>query len=68
MAYTLNGREVVEMEVDDVDPNDYPDFADARISYAVYLDNGEELTAQELDQFMEKYFELAGEMAFDHLL
>ena len=35
---TLNGRKVVDIEVDGVNPNDYPDFSDAYFSYACYED------------------------------
>jgi hypothetical protein len=44
----LNDRLVVDAEVDGIDSRDYPDFCDAFFSYAVYADNGEELTEEEL--------------------
>lgn len=51
----LNGRKVVDAQVDGIDAKDYPDFCDAYFSYAVFLDTGAELTEDELDKLTEKY-------------
>lgn len=51
----LNGRKVVDAQVDGIDASDYPDFCDAYFSYAVFLDTGAELTEAELDKLTEKY-------------
>ena len=40
--------EVEDIEFDDINGNDYPDFCDAFISYAVV--NGEEATEEQLDE------------------
>ena len=47
----LNGHEVrkASLEVDGVDPTDYPDFCDAYFCYAEYT-NGIPLTDDELEQ------------------
>ena len=50
----LNGRDVVDVEVDGIDTSDYPDFCDAYFSRAVYNDTGEELTESELEELAEK--------------
>lgn len=50
----LNGRKVVDVEVDGIDTSDYPDFCDAYFSRGVYEDTGEELTDSELDELTEK--------------
>lgn len=51
MIYTLNSREVVDLELDDIDTRDYPDFCDAYVSYAVWQDTKEPLTDEELEKF-----------------
>jgi hypothetical protein len=37
----LHGRKVVDVQIEDVDPRDYPDFCDAFFAYAVFEDTGE---------------------------
>ena len=63
---TLNGRKVIDMEVDGVDSRDYPDFADAHFSYACYED-GTELTDDELEQLTEQNSDVLHEKVFDSL-
>jgi hypothetical protein len=63
---TLNGREVVDIEVDGVDSKDYPDFADAYFSSACYQD-GTKLTDDELNKFAEENGDLLWEKAYDSL-
>jgi hypothetical protein len=64
----LRGRVVTDVEIEDVDPRDYPDFCDAFFSHAVYADTGEELTDAELEELLDTYPEVANEMAFEHYL
>jgi hypothetical protein len=63
---TLNGRNVVDIEVDGVDSWDYPDFSDAYFSYACYED-GTPLTDDELNKFTEDNGDLLYEKAYDSL-
>ena len=63
---TLNGRKVIDMEVDGVDSKDYPDFADAHFSYACYED-GTALTDEELDKLAEQNADVLWEKAYDSL-
>jgi hypothetical protein len=63
---TLNGREVVDIEVDGVDSKDYPDFSDAYFSSACYQD-GTKLTDDELNKFAEENGDLLWEKAYDSL-
>jgi hypothetical protein len=42
-------REIVNIDVDGIDYNDYPDFCDAFISYAEW-DDGTPLSDDELDK------------------
>jgi hypothetical protein len=64
----LNGRVVVDVEVDGVDTRDYPDFCDAYFSYAVFEDTTEVLTDEELELLTENNSEILNEMAFERYL
>ena len=46
---TLNKRKVIEIEIDGVDFNDAPDFADAYVYQAVFEDTSENLTEEQMD-------------------
>lgn len=63
----LNGRKVVDVEIDGVDSSDYPDFCDAYFSYAVYADTLEALDDSDLEALGEAYPEKLNEMAYDSL-
>ena len=63
---TLNGRKVIDMEVDGVDSRDFPDFADAYFSYACYED-GTPLTDDELNKLTEKFADVLWEKAYDSI-
>lgn len=52
--YSMNGREIVDIEVEDIDTNDFPDFCDAYVSRAVWKDTGAELTAVEIEEYNDK--------------
>ena len=62
----LNGRQVVDLEVDGVDSRDYPDFADAYFSYACYED-GTPLTEDELDKLTILASDVLWEIAYESL-
>ena len=61
----LHGRTVEDLEIDGVDPRDYPDFSDAYIASARWADTGEPLGDQELDLLNEQYPEVVGELAYE---
>jgi hypothetical protein len=63
---TLNGRKVIDIEVDGVDPRDYPDFSDAYFTYACYED-GTQLTDDELNKLADQNGDVLYEMAYDSL-
>ena len=67
MMPMLNGKKVVDLEVDGVDPRDYPDFSDAYFSSASYED-GTPLTEDELNQLTDLAGDVLWEMAFDRML
>jgi hypothetical protein len=60
----LNGRRVINAEVDGVDSSDYPDFCDAYFCYATFED-GTELTDAELEQLTDENGDVVNEMCFD---
>ena len=60
----LNGKKVVNVEVDGVDTRDYPDYCDAYFSYAEYED-GTKLTDEELDELTYNNPEDVHAMAWD---
>jgi hypothetical protein len=62
----LNGRAVVNPEVDGVDRKDYPDFCDAYFSSAEYA-NGVKLTDEELDELTDTYADVLHAMAVETL-
>jgi hypothetical protein len=62
----LNGKKVVDLEVDGVDSTDYPDFSDAYFSGGCYED-GTPLTDDELDQLTILADDVLWEMAFESL-
>ena len=62
----LNGKKVVDLEVDGVDSRDYPDFCDAYFSNACYED-GTPLTDDELERLNDLASDVLWEMAFDRL-
>jgi hypothetical protein len=63
---TLNGKKVIDIEVDGVDPRDFPDFSDAYFSYACYED-GTPLTEEELDKLADQNGDILYEKAYDSL-
>ncbi|CAK0740945.1 hypothetical protein CCP3SC1AL1_1110009 [Gammaproteobacteria bacterium] len=62
----LNGKKVVDLEVDGVDSRDYPDFADAYFSSGCYED-GTALTDDELNRLTDLAGDVLWEMAFETL-
>ena len=63
---TLNGRKVIDIEVDGVDSRDYPDFADAYFSYACYED-GTKLTDEEQVKLADQNGDVLFDKAYDSL-
>ena len=49
----FKGREICDIEVEGLDPKDYPRFCDAFIAFANWADTGEPLTDSELDELTE---------------
>jgi len=62
----LNGKKVVDLEVDGVNSRDYPDFSDAYFSSGCYED-GTPLTEDELDRLTILASDVLWEMAFERL-
>lgn len=64
----LNEREVVDAEIDGVDPSDYPDFCDAYFIRAYFADSGLELDEEELNQLTEENGDVIMEMAAEAIV
>ena len=62
----LNGKKVVDLEVDGVDSRDYPDFSDAYFSFGCYEDRTP-LSEDELNRLTELASDVLWEMAYDSL-
>ena len=65
MNYSLNGREVVDIEVDGVCSWDYPDFSDSYLSHAVWKDTLKPLDDMEMESLASKYPDLAYNLALE---
>ena len=46
----FKGRSITDIEVEDIDTRDAPDFCDAYIANACWEDTGEELSVAELEE------------------
>ena len=62
----LDGKKVVDLEVDGVDSRDYPDFSDAYFSFGCYED-GTPLSEDELNRLTELASDVLWEMAYESL-
>jgi len=62
----LNGRTVVDAQVDGIDMSDYPDFCDAYFESACYED-GTALTDDELEELTDQNPEALHEMIYDQI-
>lgn len=64
----LNGKQVERgsIELDGVDPKDYPDFSDAYIARAEYVD-GTPLTDQEIEQLEKENYGLVNDLAHGNI-
>jgi hypothetical protein len=62
----INGKNVVDLQVDGVDSRDYPDFSDAYFSSGSYED-GTPLTDDELERLNDLAADVLWEMAYDSL-
>jgi len=62
----LNGKKVIDLQVDGVDSSDYPDFCSAYFSSGCYED-GTPLTDDELNKLTDLAGDVVWEMAFDSL-
>jgi hypothetical protein len=62
----LNGKKVVDLDIDGVNSGDYPDFSDAYFSGGCYED-GTDLTDAELIQLADLSGDVLYEMAFESL-
>lgn len=66
MKVTITFQDLENVEIDGVDPRDYPDFCDAFISYAEL--NGIALNETELEWVNDSFQEDINEMAYMSLI
>jgi len=64
---TFRNRPITDLQVDDVNPRDYPDFCDAHICSATWADTGESLCDSDIDALNEECPELVNELAYSSL-
>ncbi|MCB0448457.1 MAG: hypothetical protein KDD03_13300 [Gelidibacter sp.] len=65
---TLDIKNVEDIEIEGVDPSDYPDLCDAFIARAFNLEANRECTEEELEYLQETYPEVVNEMAYESLI
>jgi hypothetical protein len=58
-------RRVEILELAGIDTSDFPDFSDAYICDAVWVDTGESLTVDELDELTNLHSDVVHDMAHD---
>ena len=58
-------KQVTDIELEDVDPYDHPDYCDAYISEATY--KGREMTEKELEELNEYHGEFVYEKLMEYL-
>ena len=56
---------LTELEFDGIDHNDYPDYCDAFLSYAYYIDR--KLTDEEIDYINDNHCEFINENIYDYI-
>lgn len=64
----MNINEVEDLEVEGVDPSDYPDFCDAYFSRGFHIKENRELTPEELEELREKYPDILWDKAYMSLI
>ena len=68
MNATFKGRKVEGICLGDVDPKDHPDYCDAFIEEATWVDTGEELTEEECLELQEHCVDQMHQWAFESQL
>lgn len=67
MAMKLNNIKVIDVEIENVDMKDYPDFCDAYISEAKFT-NGKSLDDEQLVELQEQNLDEFSELVLDEFL
>ena len=61
-------KEVENLQVDGVDPKDYPEFCDAFFNAGWHIKEDRELTDEELEYLTDNYPEYLNELAYESFL
>ena len=64
----ININDIEDLQVDGVDSKDYPDFCDTFFCYAIWKENGDELTEEQLEWLTEDYPEKVNELAYQSFI
>lgn len=64
-SIVYKNRKIIDLEVDNLDYYDYPDFCDAYFSYGVYADTLQALTDVELEEITENCRDSLHAICFD---
>lgn len=64
-SIVYKNRKIIDLEVDNLDYKDYPDFCDAYFSYGIYADTLQELTDSELEELTENCSDSLHAICFD---
>ena len=62
----INTNKLCDLEFENIDSSDYPDFCDAYLSYAWHLDDDRELTDEELEWVNDNESSWVYERVLDH--
>lgn len=62
---TINWADIDDVEIDGIDPGDFPDLCDSHAASATWADSGEALTEEELDRLNDDCQEEIWEMAYE---
>ena len=62
---TLDLNKISNIQFEDIDHSDYPDYSDAYVSYAEY--DGEEMTDEQLDTLNDEYRDFVYEKLMNHI-
>jgi len=65
---TLNGKKVIDFEIDGVDRTDWPKFCDAYFTKAIWNHSEKELSDEELEQLTEENPDIINTMAVESCL
>jgi len=67
MSYIFKGKEIEIQQLDGINHRDAPDYCDAFISLATWVDSGDELTDEEYDELNDSERDIVYSALMNHL-